>query len=55
MSDNLPAPVDHEDDGPSSLVMVRVGGRTVPAKTAARCRVCQSPHRVQIEKWTLEA
>lgn len=55
MSDNLPAKVDPDDDGPSSIIMVRVGGVTVPAKTAARCRVCQSPHRVQIEKWILEA
>ncbi|MFD8650685.1 hypothetical protein [Streptomyces mirabilis] len=54
MSDNLPATVD-PDDGPSSIVMIRVGGRTVPAKTNSKCRVCQSPHRVQIEKWTLEA
>ncbi|MEV7674976.1 hypothetical protein [Streptomyces sp. NPDC088752] len=54
MSDNLPATIDAEDSGPSSIVMVRVGGRTVPAKTNARCRVCQSPHRVQIEKWILE-
>lgn len=55
MSDNLPSKFDPDDSGPSSVVMVRVGGRTVPAKTAARCRVCQSPHRVQIEAWILEA
>lgn len=54
MSDNLPATIDPDDSGPSSMVMVRVGGRTVAAKTATRCRVCQSPDRVDIEKWILE-
>ncbi|MDQ1041457.1 hypothetical protein QFZ75_007959 [Streptomyces sp. V3I8] len=53
MSNNLPVKFDPDDDGPSSLVMVRVGTQTVPAKTAARCRVCQSPDRIQIEKWML--
>ncbi|MFD7835547.1 hypothetical protein [Streptomyces sp. NPDC059761] len=51
---NLPATVDPEDTGPTSMILVRVGGRTVPAKTAPRCRVCQSPHRAQIEAWILE-
>lgn len=54
MSANLPAPVDPDETGPASMVMVRVGNRTVPAKTGARCRVCQSPHRAQIEAWILE-
>jgi hypothetical protein len=54
MTDNLPAVADPEDTGPASMVLVRVGGRTVPAKTGARCRVCQSPHRAQIEAWILE-
>lgn len=53
-SDNLPALVDPDDDGPASMVMVRVGNRTVPAKTGARCRVCQSPHRAQIDAWILQ-
>jgi hypothetical protein len=36
------------------MVMVRVGNRTVPAKTGARCRVCQHPERAQIEAWVLQ-
>lgn len=55
MTDNLPAPVNPDETGPASMVMVRVGNQTVPAKTGARCRVCQSPHRAQIEAWILEA
>ncbi|MET7363321.1 hypothetical protein ABZS76_33455 [Streptomyces sp. NPDC005562] len=51
---NLPVPADPDDSGPASMVLVRVGGRTVPAKTAPRCRVCQSPHRAQIDAWILE-
>lgn len=55
MSTNLPVPTDPDETGPASMVLVRVGNRTVPAKTGARCRVCQSPHRAQIEAWILEA
>ena len=54
MSANLPVPADPDESGPASMVLVRVGNRTVPAKTGARCRVCQSPHRAQIEAWILE-
>lgn len=54
MTDNLPVPADPDESGPTSMVVVRVGGRTVPAKTGKRCRVCQSPHRAQIEAWILE-
>lgn len=47
--------VAHPDEGsPASMVMVRVGGRTVPAKTSSGCRVCQSPHRAQIDAWVLQ-
>ncbi|MFH8483148.1 hypothetical protein [Streptomyces sp. NPDC018055] len=54
MTTNLPVPVDRDDeDGPASMVLVRVGGRTVPAKTGARCGVCQSPHRAQIDSWII--
>ncbi|MGW1436925.1 hypothetical protein ACWD7M_16945 [Streptomyces griseus] len=54
MTDNLPVPTAPGDDtGPASMVMVRVGGRTVPAKTGARCKVCQSAHRVQIDSWII--
>lgn len=49
---NLPAPRTDED-APASAVMVRVGNRTVPAKTAPNCRVCQSPHRAKIDGWIL--
>ncbi|MEU6362231.1 hypothetical protein [Streptomyces albidoflavus] len=51
---HLPVPVDPEDPGPTSMVRVRIGNRTVDAKTAPRCRVCQSPHRAQIDTWILE-
>ncbi|WP_428957827.1 hypothetical protein [Streptomyces sp. cg35] len=51
---SLPVPANTDDTGPASMVLVRVGGRTVPAKTAARCRVCQSPHRAKIDSWILE-
>lgn len=54
MSDNLPAVADPEETGPASMVMVRVGNRTVPAKTGPRCRVCQSPDRAKIEAWILQ-
>ncbi|MFE0490154.1 hypothetical protein [Streptomyces griseoaurantiacus] len=54
MSDNLPALADPDETGPVSMSLVRVGGRTVPAKTGARCRVCQSPHRAQIDAWILD-
>lgn len=54
MSDNLPEIIDPDASGPVSMVMVRVGNRTVPAKTGQRCRVCQSPHRAQIEAWILD-
>lgn len=52
---NLPATTTEEDVGPASMTLVRVGGRTVPAKTAPKCRVCQSPHRGDIESWILQA
>ncbi|MEU9405667.1 hypothetical protein AB0E08_08170 [Streptomyces sp. NPDC048281] len=54
MSDNLPEVLDPDASGPVSMVLVRVGNRTVPAKNGARCRVCQSPHRAKIEAWILE-
>lgn len=55
MSTNLPASLAHADEGPTSMTMVRVaGGRAVPAKTAPRCRVCQSPQRIDIEQWMLQ-
>jgi hypothetical protein len=54
MSANLPAVADPDETGPASMVMVRIGNRTVPAKNGPRCRVCQSPHRAQIEAWILE-
>lgn len=54
MSDNLPVLQDDDESGPASMVLVRVGNRTVPAKTGLRCRVCQSPHRARIEAWILE-
>ncbi|MGA5598468.1 hypothetical protein ACPCSE_29960 [Streptomyces cellulosae] len=50
----LPVPVDPDENGPASMVMVRVGNRTVPAKTGARCRVCQHPDRAKIEAWILQ-
>lgn len=50
---NLPTTVD-EEGGATSMTLVRVGGRTVPAKTSSKCRVCQSPHRGSIESWTIE-
>lgn len=49
---NLPAPVPDQEE-PASMVLVRVGNHTVPAKTAPNCRVCQSPHRVKIDTWIL--
>lgn len=49
---NLPA-VRPEEDGPASMVMVRVGNATVAAKTSPGCRVCQSPHRAKIDQWIL--
>jgi hypothetical protein len=36
------------------MVLVKIGDRTVPAKTGARCRVCQSPHRAKIDAWIIE-
>ncbi|THA72465.1 hypothetical protein E6R60_26400 [Streptomyces sp. A0642] len=53
MSTNLPVPADGST-GPTSMVRVRVGGRTVAAKTGARCAACQSPHRADIDGWILQ-
>ncbi len=39
---------------PASMVMVRLGGATVPARTSANCATCQSPHRARIEQLILE-
>jgi hypothetical protein len=54
MSDNLPTTPDDAEAGPTSMVLVKVGGRVVDAKTASGCRTCQSPHRAKIESWLLE-
>lgn len=52
---NLPATTsDDAEAGPTSMVLVRVGGRLVDAKSASGCRTCQSPHRAKIESWLLE-
>lgn len=37
------------DEPPASAVMYRVGGRYYPMRHDAKCRVCQSCERVQIE------
>lgn len=50
---NEPALDADETAGPNSMVLVRVNGRTVPATTARACRVCQSPHRADIESLIL--
>ncbi|MFF7198229.1 hypothetical protein ACFZAM_31535 [Streptomyces sp. NPDC008079] len=41
------------DEGPASMVLVRVGGQTVSAKTSENCRTCQSPARAKIDGWIL--
>lgn len=33
-----------------SVIMYRLGGRQYPMKTVATCKVCQSPHRLEIER-----
>lgn len=35
---------------PGSLVMYRMGGQMYPLKHNGRCKVCNSPHRIQIEE-----
>lgn len=39
---------------PGSVVMVEIGGRKYPMKTASQCRTCMSPHRLEIEQAILE-
>lgn len=39
--------------GPTSMVVVRIGDREFPAKTSATCRTCQHPRRADIERWYL--
>lgn len=39
---------------PGSVVMVEIGGRKYPMKTAPQCRTCMSPHRLEIEQAILE-
>lgn len=39
---------------PASMIMVRLGGVNVPARTSPNCATCQSPHRARIEQLILE-
>lgn len=41
-------------DQPESMVMVKVGKKTVPAKHVPNCKVCSSPHRRWIEAQLLK-
>jgi hypothetical protein len=50
----LPVPVDPDESGTTSIVLVKVAGRLVDAKRVTGCRTCQSPHRARIESWILE-
>ncbi len=39
---------------PGSVVMIDVGGRQYPMRTATQCRTCMSPYRLEIEQAILE-
>lgn len=54
MSGNLPATTgDEEPASAASVIQVRIGSRTVPAKTSPTCRTCQSRYRAKIEHMIL--
>jgi hypothetical protein len=36
--------------GAASMVMYRLAGREYPLRTVAQCKVCQSPHRYEVEQ-----
>lgn len=41
--------------GAASIVMYRVGGRSYPLKSVAQCKVCASPHRLEVEQQIINA
>lgn len=49
-ADNRLLPTRERIEGAQSLVMYRVGGKMYPMHVSARCKVCNSPHRLRIEQ-----
>lgn len=54
LEDREYGPVVYHDHIPEGVVMYRLGGRMYPMKFEPQCSVCQSPHRLKIEREVLE-
>lgn len=53
MSDDIEPVEDdevHYEGRPGSLVMYRIAGRDYPMKVSNKCKVCNSPYRMQVEE-----